>query len=374
MNIPLFKNYSDEKEVQYVRKILDRGMYWANGPEIQEFEDKISQYVGTKYCLAFSSGTAALHAATSSFDIKGKEVIVPSFTFIATANSVLYGGGKPIFADIEEETFGLDPESIKEKINPKTKAIIPIHYGGCACKIREMREIAQDHNLIMIEDAAESLGAKIDGKMVGNFSNVAMFSFTPTKIISTGEGGVLVTDSKDLFDKLKLIRSHGRLETEEYFLSIKPMDYITLGYNFRMPTICAAVGLAQLEKIDDIIDLRRKIATFYTQELKTVSDMIRPPITPPNYSHVYQMYSILVNNGKETRDNLQKFLKDKGINSKVYFNPVHKTHFYEKELGNSPRLNKTEAISDKILSIPIFPTLKTNEKMYIVEKILKFFN
>ncbi|MHA1797334.1 MAG: DegT/DnrJ/EryC1/StrS family aminotransferase [Candidatus Helarchaeota archaeon] len=372
MKIPLFKNYSDEKEVKNVENVLKRGMYWANGPEIKEFEDRISEFIGMKYCVAFNSGTSALHALLTTYNVKGKEVIVPSFTFISTANSVLHAGGIPIFADIETETFGLDPDSINEKITKNTVALMPIHYGGCGCKIREIKEIARDNKLLLIEDAAESLGAEINGKKIGTFGDATMFSFTPTKIISTGEGGVIVTDSRDTFEKLKLVRSHGRLETEDYFSSIKFMDYIMLGYNFRMPTICAAVGLAQLDKIKEIINLRREIVAYYNKELKNINE-IRCPITPKNYFHIYQMYSILINDGKKVRDELQAHLKEGGISSKVYFYPAHQTHFYSKVLRYSIKLEKTEEISDKILSIPIYPTLSRNEREYIIKKILDFF-
>ena len=372
MKIPLFVTYSDEKESQYAKKVLDRGINWANGPEIQEFEQKIGNDIGKKHCIVFNSGTSALHAILSAFNIRKQEVIVPSFTFIATANSVLLAGSRPVFADIEDQTFGLDPESIKEKITSKTKAIIPVHYGGCACKIREIKEIAQDHDLILIEDAAEAMGGKIDSMNIGSFGDAAMFSFAPNKIISTGEGGCLVTDSTEIYEKLKLTRSHGRLETSDYFTSIEYMDYISLGYNFRMPTICAAVGLAQFEKINYVINKRRSIAQHYNEKLSKI-DEITCPISQKNRYHVYQLYSILINEGKKKRNELQKYLSENGIYSKVYFDPVHKTHFYEKELKYSIKLEKTEEISEKILTIPIYPSLSNEEIEYITNKIKIFF-
>jgi len=372
MKIPLFKNYFDEKETTYINKVIERGMYWANGPEIKEFENNISSYIGSKYCLSFNSGTSALHAVLESYDVKDKEVIVPSFTFIATSNSVLHAGGIPVFADIEEETFGLDPESVRKKITSKTKAIMPIHYGGGPCKIQEIKEIAEENDILLIEDAAESLGAKIKNKFLGTFGDAAMFSFTPTKIISTGEGGVIVTDSKDTFEKLKLIRSHGRLETEDYFSSINFMDYIILGYNFRIPTINAALGNAQFEKIGKLIKLRREIAEFYNNNLKEIEN-IRIPTFLDDAFHVYQMYAILIRDGRKVRDELQSYLKENGVDSKVYFYPSHETHFYKNVLKNSPKLPKTEELSNKALSIPIFPGLIQKEREYITSKIKDFF-
>lgn len=368
MNIPLFKNYRDKKDIEYINRVINRGMFWANGPEITEFENKIADFTGLKYCIAFNSGTSALHSVLSVYDIREKEVIVPSFTFISTANSVLMAGGQPVFADIEEETFGLDPEDIKPRITPKTKAIIPVHYGGCSCQIDKIRIIAKDHDLLLIEDAAESLGAKFKDEMVGSIGDAAMFSFTPTKIISTGEGGVIVTNSKEIFEKLRLYRSHGRLETEDYFSSTNYMDYITMGYNFRMPTMCAALGLAQLEKIETIIARRREIAKFYNKRLRNLKG-IRVPSEPMNCYHTYQMYSILVEGGRKKRDSLQNFMREKGISTKVFFEPIHKTHFYGDKLGYDVKLKKTEEISGKTLSLPIYPDLSVEEMEYVCESI-----
>lgn len=371
INIPFFKNYYSEKDIKYVNKVIQRGMYWANGPEIKEFEKRIAEFVGSRYCVAFNSGTSALHSVLLAYDVEDKEVIVPSFTFIATANSVLHAGGKPVFADIENETFGLDPEDVKEKIGPKTKVIMPVHYGGCSCRIKALKEIAEDHKLILIEDAAEALGAKYSNKMVGSFGDAAIFSFTPTKVISTGEGGAIVLNNKKLFEKIKLIYSHGRLETEDYFSSVKYMDYITLGYNFRMPSVCAAQGLAQLENIKKIINMRRKVIKQYNIDLKNIKS-IRTPKEPSNCFHIYQMYSILVKNGRNIRNELQKFLKERGITSRVYFEPVHKTFFYEKELKYEIKLKNTEEMAGMILSLPVYPTMNENEARYVTKKTKEF--
>ena len=205
-NIPLFKMYWDQDDLDSVTNTLSFGMNWAVGPEVTQFEQELSEYIGTKYCLTFNSGTSALHAALLAHGIgNGDEVIVPSFTFIATANAPLFVGARPVFADIEERTLGLDPEDVLEKITPQTKAIIPIHYGGCPCMIRELREIADDHSLILVEDAAEAFGASINGEKVGTFGDSAMLSFCQNKIITTGDGGAMVTESRDLYEKMKLI-------------------------------------------------------------------------------------------------------------------------------------------------------------------------
>ena len=370
--IPLFKTYWDETDIESVTNVIKRGSYWATGPEIKEFEEKIAEYVGAKYAITFNSGTSALHALLLAYDLKqGDEVIVPSFTFIATANAPLFVGAKPVFAEIEDRTYGLDPEDVKKRITPKTKAIIPIHYGGCPCLIRELKEIAEDHNLLLIEDAAESLGAKINDKKVGTFGDSAMFSFCQNKVISTGEGGAITTDSKEIYEKLKLIRSHGRLETQDYFSSTEYMDYVTLGYNFRMPTMNAALGLSQLKKIDKVIKMRRDKAEYMTKKLSRIKE-ITLPIPPRDYFHVYQMYTIRVN--ENLRDDLMKYLSERGIMTKVYFPPVHLTNFYRNKLGyKGGELPITEKISAQVLSLPMCPTLTEEEIDYIAESINNFF-
>ena len=373
--IPLFKIYWTEEDIESITNVIKRGAYWATGPEIQEFEREISEYAGTKYAVAFNSGTSALHALLLAYDLKqGDEVIIPSFTFIATANAPLFVGAKPIFAEIEGKTYGLDPENVKEKITKRTKAIMLMHYGGCPCLYtKELKEIAEDHNLLLIEDAAESLGAKIKDKKVGTFGDSAMFSFCQNKVISTGEGGAITTDSKEIYEKLKLIRSHGRLETQDYFTSTGPMDYICLGYNFRMPTMIAALGISQIKKIEKIIKMRRDKAEYMTKKLSKIKE-ITLPIPPHDYFHVYQMYTIRINDTKQTRDKLIQYLAEKGIMSKVYFDPIHLTYFYRNKFGfKKGDLPITEKISEQVLSLPLYPTLTEKEIDYITNSIYNFF-
>ena len=372
MKIPLFKIYWDEEDIKMVNDVITRGVYWTTGPNIEEFEKMISEYIGTKYCVTFNSGTSALHSVLLAYRIKeGGEVIVPSFTFISTANAPLFVGAKPVFADIEEKTFGLDLESVKEKITERTKAIIPIHYGGCPCLIRELKEIAEDHNLILIEDAAESLGAKIKDTKVGTFGDSAMFSFCQNKIISTGDGGCIVTDSKEVYEKLKLIRSHGRQENLNYFSSSEYPDYITLGYNFRMSDITAALGVAQIKKADKIIKMRRENAEHMAKELSKMDGIITPN-PPTNYFHVYQMYTIRMKEGKDVSDNLMKYLAKKGIATKVYFYPVHLTEFYKRDFGHKEcELPVTEEMADQVLTLPLYPKMGEEAIKYVIGNIKK---
>ncbi len=370
--IPLFKIFWDKEDIRSVSSAIERGMFWAIGPQIEELEKGISKYIGTKYCAVFNSGTSALHAALLAHGIgNGDEVIIPSFTFIATANAPLFVRAKPVFADIEVKSCGLDPEDVKEKITKKTKAIIPVHYGGCPCLVRELKEIAEDNDLVLIEDAAEAFGARIGEQKVGTFGDAAVFSFCSNKVITTGEGGAVVTKSKKAHEKLKLIRSHGRLERADYFVSPEYMDYVNLGYNFRMSNITAALGVAQLKKADRIIRMRRKNAGYLTKKISVIDGAI-PPSAPKGYFHVYQMYTVRVKDGR--RDALSEYLAKKGIMTKVFFYPVHLTHFYKKKLNYDCRLPVTEEMSRRVLTLPMYPSLTMEEMNYIVKETKAFFS
>jgi perosamine synthetase len=367
--VPLFKIYWDEDDLKGIESSLKSGMNWAVGENIELFEKELSEYIGSKYCLAFNSGTSALHSVLLAHGIgPGDEVIVPSFTFIATANAPLFMGARPVFADIEEETYGLSPEVVAEKITSKTKAIMPIHYGGSPCKIRELRELSDDHGLLLIEDAAESFGAEIDNRKIGAFGDSAMLSFCQNKVITTGEGGAIVTDSKDVYERMKLIRSHGRLETCDYFSSTDYMDYVSLGYNFRMSNIVSALGLSQLRKADRIIALRRDKASYLTRKLQAIKE-ISLPKSSQDKGHVYQMYTISL----DRRDEMIKHLAERGIMSKVYFYPVHQTTFYKKKLGYEIKLPVTERASKRVLSLPMHPAIAHDELNAVVEGIKSFY-
>jgi perosamine synthetase len=373
--IPLFKMYWDENDVTSISNTIKRGDQWSSGPEIDTFENLLSSYIDSEYCLSFNSGTSALHAILAAFDIKnGDEVIVPSFTFIATANAPIFVGARPIFADIEETTFGLDPDSVKKNITDRTKAIIAVHFAGCPCMIIELKKIAEENGLILIEDAAESLGASVGRKKVGSFGDAAILSFCQNKIIATGEGGAVVTRSEHIYNKLRLFRSHGRADTTNFFSTIQSPDYISLGYNFRMSSILASLGISQLSKIDRLIDLRVNKSDIIKQKLSQIADITIPQV-PQEYTHVYQMFPIIINQGKKTRGKLQKYLAEKGIMTKVYFDPVHLTRFYRDTFGcHVGELPITEKVSDCILVIPLYPSISEVEIKYMTESIAAFFN
>lgn len=370
--IPLYKIFTDDEDVDLITKIVKRGSSWALGPEIEEFENELQNYVGADYCVTLNSGTSALHSSFLAYGIgNSDEVVVPSFSFISTANSVLFVGGKPIFADIEEETFGLDPISIQSKINSRTKAIVPMDYGGLACKIHEINKIAKQENIPVIEDAAESLGSKINGTKIGSISDCSIFSFCGNKVLTTGEGGAVVTDSKEIYEKIKLIRSHGRMDVENYFQNTSEPDYLQLGYNWRMSSLTATLGISQLRKLDKLIQMRRNNAKDISSKLQKF-DQIQLPAEPSGYNHIYQMFTIRLKN-QTIRDALHKFLSEKQIFSKVYFSPIHKTKFYQGISSSPIFLPLTEKISSEVLTLPMYPNMESEEKDYLTESISEFF-
>jgi len=371
--IPLYKIYTDEEDVNLIMKIVKRGTNWAIGPELEEFEDAISRYVGVDYCATLNSGTSALHAIFLAYGLgNDEEIIVPSFSFISTANSVLFVGAKPKFADIEETTFGLDPKSILTKIGPSTRAVVPMDYGGMPCNIFEIHDITKNNNLILIEDAAESLGSSINGRKTGSVADSSIFSFCGNKVLTTGEGGAIVTNSKKIYEKVKLIRSHGRVDKTAYFNNPSEPQYVQLGYNWRMSSITAALGISQLNKLDKIIKMRQENASYISSRISKYSQ-ITVPTPPTGYEHIYQMYTVKLSD-KKTRDNLHEYLLKKRIFSKIYFNPIHLTEFYREKIGtNKISLPVTERVSQQVLTLPLYPNMTSEEKEFLVESIVEFF-
>ena len=370
--IPLYKVSNDSSEIKAISKVIKRGMDWAIGPEIEEFENKLAKYIGTKYCISFNSGTSAGHAALLSYNLKkNDQVLVPSFSFIATANWPLMANCETKFVDIEEQNYGMDPKKIENSISKKTKIIMPIHYAGLPCKINEIKKIAKKNKIVLIEDAAESIGSKINKQNIGTFGELGIFSFAGNKILTSGEGGAIVTNSKEKFDKLKLIRSHGRKSVDNYFSSIQTPKYVELGYNWRMSSITAAICLSQLDKIEKLINSRRQNAKYYQKKLKKFKE-IKIHEEPIGYKHVYQLYSIQLPS-KKIRDGLSKFLAKKGIMSKVFFAPIHLTDHFSSYKIKQKKMTNTEKISERILSLPMYPDLRKDEINEIVDTISEFF-
>ena len=361
MKVDLFKMSCQPQDLEAVYRVLTRGTWWAQGPELTEFETKISEYLGVKYCVLFNSGTSALHATMLAYDIgPGDEVIVPSFTFIATANCVKMVGAKPVFADIEGDTLALSLESVVSKTTSKTRAIILVHFAGMpAFETKRLVDFAAENNLLLIEDVCESMGANIWGKPLGTFGETSVLSFCQGKILSTGEGGAVITNSREIAERLRLIQNHGKVGINS--------DFFTLGYNFRMPSVLCALGISQLDRIDLLIGSRKSVARSYNLKLKDL------PIRYPNIESksIYQMYPILLNKG--SRDSLSSFLASRGVGSRVYFPPVHKSSYY-RSLGYTDYLPVTEGIAKDILCIPMYPGMPEEEITYVADTLKEFFS
>jgi dTDP-4-amino-4,6-dideoxygalactose transaminase len=339
MKLPLFKIGVSADDIAAVNKVLARGESWAQGPEIEEFEQRIAEYIGTEYAVVFNSGTSALHAIMLALSIgRGSETIVPAFTFAATANAPRFVGSRPVFTDIDRESFGLDANEVLNDICRHTRVIIAVHYAGCPCNIKALEDVAEAEGIHLVEDCAEAFGAEVDGKKVGSFGIASAHSFCQSKIISTGEGGAVTTDHPFIYRDLLSLRSHG--------------CPCYIGYNWRMPTMNAALGLSQLNRVDEIISKRRAVAERWQNGLVN-SSIVSVPEVPYSRKHVYQMFPMLA---KGSRDELIDYLKKAGIDSKVYFPSL-----------TSQRLPVTDDISSKVLCLHPHPALTEEEIKYVIE-------
>jgi dTDP-4-amino-4,6-dideoxygalactose transaminase len=347
------------EEMEAVESVLQSGRL-AQGPKVEEFEALFASYIGTKHAIATSNGTTALHIALLASGIKDDdEVITTPFSFIAAANAILFCRAKPVFVDIDKDTFCLDPRLIPAKITSKTKAILPVHLYGQPCNMKEIVKICREHNLILIEDACQAHGAEYRGKKVGSFG-IGCFSFYPTKNMTTGEGGMITTDDSHITDRARMIRSHG--QKERYIHEL-------LGYNYRMTDITAAIGICQLKKLDDFNRQRIEHAQFLAERLSEIRGLIVPFISS-NVMHVFHQFTVKVTEDfGMPRDELKRRLKDKGIIAEVYYPlPIHKQPLY-KQLGYNIGLPKAERACVEVLSLPVHPSLTKEDLNYIVETI-----
>ena len=347
--IPIAKPFIGDEEIKEVEAVLRSG-FIAQGPKVAEFEEKFAEYIGTRHAIATSSGTTALHVALLCAGIgKGDEVITTPFSFAATANSVLYAGGKPVFVDIDPKTYNINPEKIEEAITNKTKAIMPVHLYGQPADMDQICKIAEDHDLKVIEDAAQAHGAIYHGKKVGSIGDMACFSFYPTKNITTGEGGIITTDD-DAFDKdARAIRAHG--ESERY-------EHVTLGYNFRMTDIAAAIGVIQLKRLEEFNEKRIENAEYLTEHINSIEG-IEPPYVAENIRHVFHQYTVRVADGK--RDELKEFLNNEGVGTGVHYpRTIYKQKLYE-DLGYTANCPEAEKAAAEVLSLPVNPALSAED-------------
>jgi dTDP-4-amino-4,6-dideoxygalactose transaminase len=363
--IPINKPLIGEEEVQAVREVINSGILTGasieGGPKVREFESRFASFIGSKYAVAVSNGTAALHLALLAAGVgPGDEVIVPPFTFVATATAVLLVGAKPVFADINPETYNIDPENVRKVISSKTKAIIPVHLYGLPADMDPIMEIANDYNIIVIEDAAQAHGASYKGHMVGSIGHMGCFSFYATKNMTTGEGGMVTTSSKEYWERLRMLRTHGQ---------VKGYDPHILGYNYRMPEIEAAIGLIQLSKLPRFLEIRKRNANVLSEMLSDVKG-IRLPYEPSGSKHSWYLYTISVN---KDRDMLLKKLNSIGIGASVYYEiPVHLTPLFRGIGFSEGMFPNAENAARQVLSLPIHPGLSENDMVFIYENVKKF--
>ena len=367
-DIPLFEISWDIEDIKNAVDSVGRGSYWAKGPYVTEFEEKLESYLGVEHAVTVNSGTTALVAALRAHGIgDADEVIVPSFTFIATANAVRLVGAEPVFADIERGTYGLSPEDVRSKITEDTAAVLPVHCYGTSCRIEELRELAKDNDIVLIEDAAEVLGAEYDGQKLGTFGDSAALSFCQNKIVATGEGGAVVTDDDTVAEKVRLYRSHGRA-SQDYFGSSDSGEYVALGTNIRMSDLTAAVGCAQMERIDSLIGGRQEAAGLLNDGLSEVGG-VRPHEPLDDATHVYQLYTVELSESID-RDEVISTLAEHGVSSKVYWDPaVHRTEYYRETKDETPDLPVTEDVSSRVLSLPMHPGLSEKETTRILDAL-----
>ncbi|OHA42086.1 MAG: hypothetical protein A3H68_03215 [Candidatus Taylorbacteria bacterium RIFCSPLOWO2_02_FULL_46_40] len=340
------------------------------GPKLEEFEYKFKKMVGTKYACAVSSGTAGLHLTMIAAGIgPGDEVITSPFSFIASSNAVLYVGAKPVFTDIDPVTYNMDPSKIEEKITPKTKAILVVHIFGQSAAMSPIIKIAKKHKLKIIEDACESILATYKGKNVGTFGESAVFAFYPNKQMTTGEGGMIVTNSKKIYKLCSSLRNQGRSS------NIQWLDHKYLGYNYRMAEMNAALGISQLAILGSLIEKRRKVAKLYERYLQKFAGMVELPAVAKDNTHSWFVYVVRVKNPKIKRNNLIKLLAERGIATKPYLPSIHLFSFYKELTGHRKGdFPISEMISDTSLALPFYPGLGENDVKYICRNVVEVLN
>ena len=369
MYIPYGTQSISEEDIQAVVNSL-RSDYLTTGPLIKGFEEKVAAYTGAKYAVAVSSGTAALHAACFAAGIKeGDEVITSPFTFAASANCVLYCGAEVVFADIDRRTYNISPEEIEKKITPNTKAVIPVHYAGQPCDMDAIYDIAGKHNLAVIQDAAHALGADYKGKRIGSMPGMAVLSFHPVKHITTGEGGMVLTDNEKYYQRLLLFRSHGITRDSSLLHRDEGGWYYeqqALGYNYRITDIQCALGISQMDRLDSFISRRRLLAGRYDEAFKDIKG-ITTPYQAEGCNSSWHLYTIQVENRKEVFDILRKA----GIGVNVHYIPVYMHPYYCENGYSNVKCGNAEEVYRHIISLPLYPGLTEEQQDYVIEKVIE---
>lgn len=361
IKIPLYQPSLDGNEKKYVNDCIDSNWISSKGKYIMEFEKKFSEYIGVPYAITVANGTMALHLALVAMGIgPGDEVIVPTLTFVACANAVVYTGATPVFVDSLENTWQMDPDEVRRKITIKTRAILAVHLYGHPCEIDELSAIAQENGLFLLEDCAEAIGARYRNRLVGSFGDMSVFSFYGNKTITTGEGGMIVANSETLYDRAVRFRGQGLAKKRQYWYDI-------LGYNYRMTNVSAAIGLAQLEQIEHFICKKRQVANWYREWLKAAPVQFHDE--KDQVTHSYWMCSILVPEHHQ-RDELCDYLAAKGIETRPLFYPIHTLPYYAPKFG---KYKVAENLGWRGINLPSWPGLDKNQVNFICQSIFDFY-
>ncbi|QJD87194.1 UDP-4-amino-4,6-dideoxy-N-acetyl-beta-L-altrosamine transaminase [Cohnella herbarum] len=372
--LPYGRQWIDEKDIEAVTSVL-RGDYLTTGPYVPEFESKIAEKVGARYAVAFANGTAALHAACYAAGIgEGDEVITTPITFAASANCVLYQGGKPVFADIDERTYNIDPQSIERLITKRTKAIIPVDFTGQPANLDTILDLAAKYGLVVIEDAAHALGATYRSRQIGSISHMTMFSLHPVKHITAGEGGVITTDNELYYGRLLDFRNHGIVREPSRLGRPSPGKWYyemqSLGYNYRLTDISAALAMSQLDKLDAFVSRRRRIAETYNHAFRELS-AIRIPYQADDGNSSWHLYAIRLDLDKLNtgRDEIFSRLHDENIGVNLHYIPVYLHPYYE-DLGYPQGLcKKAESLYESILTLPLYPGMTDQDVEDVIHAV-----
>lgn len=377
-NIPYGHQWIDEDDLQAVVRVLN-SEWLTTGPQVDEFEKAFARAVSAKYAVAVSSGTAALHSAMFAIEIgPGDEVILPPMTFAATANSVVFQGGTPVFADVSPDTLLLDPARVEAKITDRTKAVIAVDYAGQPCNYGALRSLADRRGLILVADACHALGGSWRGRPVGSLADLSTFSFHPVKPLTTGEGGMITTDDRELAERMRFFRNHGitsdhrqREERGSWFY-----EMVELGYNYRLTDFQCALGMSQLRKLPGWVARRREIARRYDEAFAGIS-AVEPLGVRDDVSHAYHLYVIRLKLKELNTDREKVFtaLRGKGIGVNVHYIPVHLHPFYQKQFGTGPGLCPVaESAYEEIISLPIFPGMSDEDTEDVIKAVRKVAN
>ena len=356
--IPIAKPLIDENEKENVLEVMDSGML-ACGQYVKDFEEEFASYIGTDFGNATTSGTTGLHVALKAAGIEeGDKVLTTPFTFIASSNAILYCGAEPVFVDVDPDTFNIDPQKMREALeaNPEIKAAVIVHLYGLSCEMNHIMELVEEYDIKLIEDCAQSHGAKYEDDTVGTFGDTAVFSFYPTKNMTTGEGGIVLTGDKEIDKKCNMLIKHGSSERYQHEI---------LGYNYRMTNIAAAIGLKQLEKLDQFNNKRQENAEFLTKNLKDL-DWLETPYVPEEREHVFHQYTLKVDN----RDEFVEYLEENGVGYGIHYDcPAYRQPLYKKMGYDDYSLPVTERLVEKVVSIPVHPALSDADLKKIVRVI-----